>query len=732
MTERKKTVVTVDRGGIKEPAGLPFVVTEVPRKTLTIKEGEYFLYTYEDGEMRAGNQAGLGLYYRDTRYLSVWETRIEGCRPMLLTASADEDYLSYIHLCNPDIEEAGKVVVPQNSVNIRKTRLVQSGLRENIFIKNYHTRSVRFSLSIKLGADFSDIFEVRGMKRAGRGTLHNPQTRGNKLVFGYRGLDEMERSTLVEFTVKPHRMDLGRNQAELHYDLTLEPAEVQVLEFNVFPLEEGQDPVRGDFEVIRGELGASYAEWMDGCTTIRSDNQIFNLLLTQVMKDLRALHTRTQYGHVMVGGIPWYVAPFGRDALITGFQMLMVRPEVARDALRFLARFQSNEVNDWRDEQPGKILHEIRQGEMARCREVPHSPYYGTVDATPLFIILACEYLKWTNDMQLWRELEKNIMAALHWIDRYGDMDGDGFIEFIRRSPGGLSNQYWKDSWDSLRHWDGSIPEPPIATVETQAYVFYAKRRLGGLLQELGQVEEGAQLLRQSEQMRERFEAAFWDEDLDFYVLGLDGRKQPLRIISSNAGHALVTGLPSAERARKVIDRLLAPDMFSGWGIRTLSEDAGYFNPMSYHNGTIWPHDNAIILRGMKRYGETAGVLRVMNSLFEAATSMDYMRLPELFCGFSRARLDYPVIYPVACSPQAWSSAAIFLMVQTMLGISADAPKGVLYVNRPVLPEWLTRVEIRGMAVGDERIDLLFRREEEGTNFSVLRKGPGTRVVMEE
>ena len=263
--------------------------------------------------------------------------------------------MSYIHLCNPDIEAEGKVVVPQNSINVRKTRLIQSGPRENIFIKNSHIERVSFTLSIKMGADFSDIFEVRGMKRASRGRIHNPKTSANRLIFSYRGLDEMERSTVVEFEVRPNRLELGRHQAQLHYDFTLEPYEVQALEFNVFPLEEGQDPQRGDFEAIRSELSASYEEWMDGCTTIRSDNQIFNLLLTQVMRDLRALHTRTQYGHVMVGGIPWYVAPFGRDALITGFQMLMVRPEVARDALRFLARFQGNEVNDWRDEQPGKI-----------------------------------------------------------------------------------------------------------------------------------------------------------------------------------------------------------------------------------------------------------------------------------------------------------------------------------------------------------------------------------------
>ncbi len=732
MEEDKKTVVTIALGGMKEPAGLPFVVTEVPRNTLTIKEGEYFLYTFEDGEMRSGNQAGLGLYYRDTRYLSVWETRINELAPMLLTSSSDEVYLSYIHLCNPDIEEEGRVVVPQNSINIRKTRIVQAGLRENIFIKNYHIERVSFTLSIKLGADFSDIFEVRGMRRPARGRLHNPKTRGNHLIFSYRGLDDMERSTVVEFGVRPHRMELGRSQAVMYYDITLEPNEVQALEFDIFPLEEGQDPVRGDFEAIRAGLSASYEEWMAGCTRISSDNQIFNLLLTQGMKDLRALHTRTQYGNIMVGGIPWYAAPFGRDALITGFQMLMVRPSVARNALRFLARFQGNEVNDWRDEQPGKILHEIRQGEMARCREIPHSPYYGTVDATPLYIILACEYLRWTNDLEFWREIEPNIMAALQWMERYGDMDGDGFIEFIRRSPGGLSNQYWKDSWDSLRRWDGSIPEPPIATVETQAYAFYARRRLGAILSELGRPEEGAQLARQSEQMRQRFEETFWDEDEQFYIIGLDGRKQPLRIISSNGGHALFTGLPAPERARKVIDRLLSPEMYSGWGIRTLSEDAGYFNPMNYHNGTIWPHDNAIILRGMKRYGEDRGVLTVINGLFEAATRMDYMRMPELFCGFSRARLDYPVIYPTACSPQAWSAAAIFLMVQTMLGLSADAPKRTLYVNRPILPEWLTRVEIRDLAVGDEHIDLLFRRESEGTNFSVLRKGPKTRVVMEE
>ncbi|MHB8780211.1 MAG: amylo-alpha-1,6-glucosidase [Candidatus Geothermincolia bacterium] len=732
MTGKRKMVVKIDLGGMKEPAGLPFVVTEVPRKTLTIKEGEYFLYTSEDGEMRAGNQAGLGLYYRDTRYLSILVTTIDDAVPMLLTSSSDEDYMCHIHLCNPDIERDGEVAVPQNCINIRKMRLIDHGLREQIHVQNFFIEPVSFTLSIRLGADFADIFEVRGMRRPQRGRLQNPRIRGDHLHFGYRGLDEMQRTTLVGMSMKPHRVDLGRTQACLHFDMELAPYQVETIELDVHPLEEGETPVLADFTVLRDGLSDSYREWSEDATSLVTDNDIFNLLLRQGMKDLRALNTRTRYGDVIVGGIPWYATPFGRDALVTGFELLMVKPRIARDALNFLALFQGNEVNGWRDEEPGKIIHEIRQGEMARTRVVPHTPYYGTVDATPLFIILAGEYLRWTNDLDFIRSLEGNLMAAARWMDDYGDVDGDGFVEYIRHSPGGLSNQYWKDSWDSLRFPDGGIPEPPIATVETQAYVFYARRRLGEMPIQLGRYPEGERLLEQAEEMRVRFEERFWDEEMQYYLMALDGSKRPVRAVSSNAGHALFTGLPGQERAEKVIARLLSPDMFSGWGIRTLAESASYYNPMSYHNGTVWPHDNALIMRGMKRYGESKGFLTVLESLFEAAMSMQYLRLPELYCGFSRARLDYPVIYPVACQPQAWSSGAIFLIVQSMLGITADAAKKVLFVNRPTLPHWLTRVEVRGLCVGSEKIDLLFRREAEAANFSVLRKSRDMKVIMEE
>ncbi len=717
---------------LESSGGLPFIVSEVPRQSLIIKEGEYFLYTYENGDMTHGNRAGLGLYYRDTRYLTSLETRVEDMQPLFLSSSVERGYMANIHLSNPDIISDGETIIPQDSVSIRRSRLIHYGLLERLYVRNYHIAPVHLSFSLAFTSDFADIFEVRGMRRKKRGRIHRPRMENGAFVLSYTGTDRMKRSTRIVFSRPPDEWRLGKAGVEVVFRFLLNQYEVELLELQVIPLEEGEDRAPLSFSEARTALRRSYEEWVGPATRVETDNNVFNLTIQRSVRDLRALHTRTRYGDIIVGGVPWYSAPFGRDALITSYEILMLKPELARDSLLFLAAFQGKTVNDWRDEEPGKILHEIRQGEMARMEEVPHTPYYGSVDSTPLFLLLLTEYLKWTDDMETFNALEENVDAALRWIDEYGDLDGDGLVEYARRSERGLTNQYWKDSGDSLLLPGGRLPCSPVATVETQGYVYYAKRRLGELYIFQGDLEKGKRLMREAEELRRKVEDLFWDEELGFYVIAIDGEKKPVRVVSSNGGHLLFTGLPAPERARRVIERLTANDMFSGWGIRTLSTREFYYNPISYHNGSIWPHDNAIILKGIKRYGDHAALLKVVEGISKAGISMDHLRLPELFCGFRRTRFGEPVPYPVACSPQAWASGSVFLILQALLGLSPDAAKGILYVNNPCLPPWLEKVTLRNLRVGSARLSLLFRREEEVTVFSVIGKQGEVRVVVEE
>lgn len=713
--------------------GLPFIVSEVPRQSLVLKEGEYFLYSYENGEIAHGNRAGLGLYYRDTRYLSTLETRIEGMPLLLLSSSAERSYIANIHLSNPDLITEDGANIPQDTVSVKKSRLIYNGLIERCHVRNFHTAPVHIRLSIGLAADFADIFEVRGMCRERRGTVHRPLIEGDGTVsLSYTGRDRMRRTARITFSRQPDELRVGRAGVEVVFSFLLDSYEREFIDLYVIPLEEGEEEPAASFEEARDALQVSYDDWMKPATKIATGNAVFDLMIEHSMRDLRALHTRTRYGEIVVGGVPWYSTPFGRDALITCYEVLMFKPELARESLLFLAAFQGREVNDWRDEEPGKIIHEIRQGEMARTNEIPHTPYYGTVDATPLFLVLMVEYLKWTADVETFHRLRENVDAALMWIDDYGDLDGDGLVEYNRRSPMGLSNQFWKDSGDSILLPGGRLPAMPVATVETQGYVYYAKRGMGELFLSLGEEERGRNLLEQAEELRRRVEDSFWDEELGFYVIALDGEKKPVRVVSSNGGQLLFTGLPSPQRAKRVIARLAGSEMFSGWGIRTLSEKEHYYNPMSYHNGSIWPHDNALILKGIKLYGEYEPYIHIMEGISRTNMRMASLRLPELFCGFKRTRFNEPVPYPVACSPQAWASGSPFLILQSMLGLSPEAAQGVLHIDNPLLPPWLEKVELEGLRVGPSRLDLLFRREGGATVFSVTDKEGDIKVVVEE
>jgi len=714
------------------PGTAPVLITDLASKTLAVKEGETFLYSDLEGNLDHGGDFGLGLYSRDTRFLSLFRMTINGRDPVLLSSSSERGYMSHVDLTNPDLFRDDEVVVRQQTLNIRRIRAINGRLFERVRVKNYNPEPVEIDLEFRFGADFADIFEVRGMAREVPEPPRPPRVDGETIGFDYEGRDGVRRTTLIAFAARPDRIDVEGVTAMALFRLHLGPYQTKLVGLTVDAVEDDLPPAALDFDQAVHVLRRSYEEWERGSTRIVTDNELFNQLLDRSLRDLRALWTQIGDGGVLAAGIPWYVTVFGRDSLIAAHQLLTINTRPAREALQLLADRQGTEVDDWRDEQPGKILHEIRQGELARAGIVPHTPYYGSVDSTPWFLILYAQHFRWTGDVAFAEKLLPAAQAALSWIDRYGDLDGDGFVEYLCRSPRGMRNQGWKDSHDAIVHEDGRLAEPPIALAEVQAYVFLAKERMADVYRALGREEDATRLELEALRLRARFNEAFWMEDERYFAAALDGEKRQVRTVMSNPGHGLYCGIVDPDKADAVVKRLLSPDMFSGWGIRTMSKAAAAYNPMSYHNGSVWPHDNALIAAGMKRYGLARSTNRVATSLFDAAITADYLRLPELFCGFTRRTPNRPVSYPIACSPQAWAAGSPFLMLQAILGISARAHENLLRVNQPQLPTWLNTVEVRNLMIGQSRISLVFRREGEITSFSLLHREGDVRVVMEE
>lgn len=712
--------------------GVPFILGDLHRKLLATKEGETFILSDLDGNLSYPNNVGMGLYYQDTRFLSQFELRVNGAVPVLLSSSAERAYMSYVDLTNPDIWQEGKLTIPQQTLNLRRTRVVSGLVHERIRIRNYNETPVKAVLEMALGSDYADIFEVRGLKREERGKLLSPRVDKNTVKFAYMGTDEVFRETWVEFSQTPTTVKVEGPTARVWFEFEIEGNATTNLSLLIEPIVGGTRMEHYDFDAAIERTRTSYLDWEQSCTYLRTDNRLFDALLVRGVRDLRALLTTTHDGTIMAAGIPWYVAPFGRDAILTSYQILTINPDPAKQTLMLLGQLQGQQVDPWRDEEPGKILHEIRQGELANAHYIPHTPYYGSVDATPLYLMLAAAYFRWTNDLQTIVELKPVFDLALRWIDEYGDLDGDGYVEYLRRSPRGLRNQGWKDSGNSIVHEDGSYAEPPIALSEVQAYVYMAKQRMSEIYSILGEEARAIQLRREAQDLKARFNKDFWMEDEQFYALALDRDKRPVKTIASNPAHGLYCDIIDADKADLVAKRLLAPDMFSGWGIRTMSQEAMAYNPMSYHNGSVWPHDNAIIAAGLKRYGHHKATNRIATALFDTAIYMDYYRLPEVFCGFTRRAPTSPVAYPVACSPQAWAAASPFILLQAMLGISARAHEGMLTVNKPILPNWLNMVELRNLKVGSAHLTLMFRREGDVTTFSLIDKVGDLRVVMEE
>jgi glycogen debranching enzyme len=569
-----------------------------------------------------------------------------------------------------------------------------------------------------LEADFVDVFQVRGCARHKCGRYYKPVIRDDSLVFFYRGLDNITRETVIRFQTAPDAIEKNTARWKLKV-----PASGFREILNTISCRVGDEPPRPTTKtVVQGfrERREAYHRWEQDSTTFESSNDIFDQALRTCIADFHALQIPNGDQHIVAAGIPWFATMFGRDSLIAAYQSLLLNPRLAGETLRVLARYQGKQFNDWLDEEPGKIPHEYRTGEMTRAGEMPFGPYYGSVDATPLFLILLSEAFNWTADEQLVRELLPAARAALQWIERYGDLDGDGFIEYKRRSPKGLTNQGWKDSWDANMHRDGSVANPPIALVEVQGYCYEAQYRMAQLLRHFGDTDYADRLRKSSAELAKKIEKSFWLPTESFYAMGLDNQKRPLEVISSNAGHLLFTRAISRERARMVVQRFMRDDMESGWGWRTLAASEKVFNPLSYHRGSVWPHDNSLVAHGMALYGFRDEVQTIFSSLYHAALNFRDYRLPELFCGVQRNEYDEPVHYPVSCSPQAWASGAFFLLLTSVLGIRPSAARKELNIVNPVLPDWLDFLRIRNLRIGNSRVALDFSRQGQRSFCNVV------------
>lgn len=698
----------------------------VQRSLRSLKHGDAFAVFDEYGDIGVMGTGPEGLYFNDTRYVSWYALRFEGQRPLLLGSVVQDDNVALsVNLANPDVHTDGVISLPRDTIAIERTKFLwQAVCYERIGFRNYADSTRHFRIEIGFAADFRDLFEVRGTARNQRGTSASAVNDG-RAEFHYEGLDNLKRKTEVRFWPPPSRLETNRAT----FDLELPPNARKSL-FVLVLCEDGNNPKCDSFGRAFRARRRAIRNKANGIATIESSNELFNEVCRRATADLYMLMTRTCHGLYPYAGIPWYSTVFGRDGIITAMLVLWLDPSVAKGVLGFLAETQAKTFDTFSEAQPGKILHETRNGEMARLGEVPFRHYYGTVDATPLFIMLAGMYFDRTGDIGTIAAIWPNIKAALQWIADFGDSDGDGFVEYARQTGSGLVNQGWKDSYDSIFHAGGQLAEGPIALCEVQGYVFAAKIHAAKLAHRMGEYDLEIKLRGEAQILRKNFEAAFWCEDLGTYALALDGNKVPCRVRTSNAGHALFTGIASPGRAARVAGTLLGPDSFSGWGIRTVASGEARFNPISYHNGSVWPHDNAMIAIGLARYGFVWHAAKVFSAMFEAAAFQDLRRLPELFCGFIRKPHRGPTAYPVACAPQAWASAAPFALLGACLGMELRHEANSVSFNDPVMPPFLDNVILNHLSLGNSRIDLKLQRHGSDVTLNLLSRRGDAKVML--
>jgi glycogen debranching enzyme len=699
---------------------LGFLVYE-PRKVdnLTLIDGKTFLSTTVSGDIIPPGAPDVGFFHDDTRFLSRLELKVGGNRTVVLSSSEEKTFASKIELTTGTLAQINSFDLPENTVHIRRQQLLASGmLYDSIVFSNFNLSDADLVIEIAFEADFVDVFQVRGSARHRSGRYYKPIFRGDCLVFFYRGLDNITRETVVRFQTPPDEVD--NNVARWNWKI---PASRFRELLNTVTCRVAGETARFTSKpVVQGfrERREAFRRWEEESTTFESSNDIFDEALRTCIADFHALQIPEGNEHVLAAGIPWFATMFGRDSLISGYQSLLLNPRLASETLRVLARYQGKQFNDWVDEEPGKIPHEYRTGEMTRAGEMPFGPYYGSVDATPLFLILLSETYNWTGDYKLVEDLLPAARAALKWIESYGDLDGDGFVEYKRRSPKGLTNQGWKDSWDANMHRDGSVANPPIALVEVQGYCYEAQYRMSQLMRTFGDPEYAERLRKAATELAKKIEKSFWLPAESFYAMGLDSQKRPLEVISSNPGHLLFTRAITRDRARLVVERFMRDDMESGWGWRTLAASERVFNPLSYHRGSVWPHDNSLTAHGMALYGFREPVQEIFGSLYQAALTFRDYRLPELFCGVQRHEYDQPVHYPVSCSPQAWASGAFFLLLTSVLGLRPSAARKELNIVNPVLPGWLDFLRIRNLRIGNSRVALEFTRQGQRSFCNVM------------
>ncbi len=696
-----------------------------PRRTL--KHADTFLVVDSHGDIGASAGGPDGLFHCDTRYISQLELLLNGMQPLLLGSNIRDDNTSLtVDLTNPDTYFDNHLVLPKDTVHIFRTIFLwRDAAYQRLAIRNHASYAMELGLTLVFDSDFADLFEVRGFRRSRRGSIGRAVIDPAGVALTYGGLDGNSRRTNISFDPAPNAL----TATTATYRLLLDAKETKSL-FCCFACGDPEPPKATTF--LRGLRAVHRERWVASrnAATVETSNEVFNEILCRSMADLHMLMTQTPQGLYPYAGIPWYSTTFGRDGLITALQMLWFDPQIARGVLHRLAAYQAKAEDPASDAQPGKILHEMRGGEMARLGEVPFGLYYGSVDSTPLFVLLAGRYAQRTGDYETIRALWPNIEAALSWIDGPGDADRDGFVEYYRMTEQGLANQGWKDSFDAVFHADGSLAQGPIALAEVQGYIYAAKKAAGHCAAAIGQAKRASELEAEAAALAEKFDMAFWCDDLGTYALALDGEKAQCRVHSSNAGQVLFTGIARPERAHRVALSLSNPQYFSGWGIRTIAKSEPRYNPMSYHNGSIWPHDNALIALGLARYDHKRQVERIFKGLFDAASYMELRRLPELFCGFQRGRGRGPTLYPVACSPQAWASATPFTLLEASLGLQFDPAAGEIRLINPRLPTFIDEVILRNLQLGHSSVDLAVRGRGGKVSLEILRRRGEIRVSV--
>jgi glycogen debranching enzyme len=707
-----------------------YIATKSPPvddRARVLKYGSMFAVFDRLGDIQTHGLGEQGIFFQGTRHLSEFSLRLWRARPLLLSSNVEaSNFMFRADLANLDVSRGDEVVIPRGTLHVQRSKFLWHDVcYEELEFVNHGLWPLVIPVRISFDSDFVDIFEVRGMHRARRGTRQVTSVENDSAVLSYEGLDGVVRETSIRCDPPPKKM----SATEADFTVLLDPKGRATHHISICC----------DFRSARKSTSYSTAvaaasdELQIACARvprISSSNSRFNDWMTRSMADIHMMTLGNREEGYPYAGVPWFSTVFGRDGIITALQLLWLNSDIAKGVLRYLASTQATEVDHENEAEPGKIIHEMRRGEMAALREVPFARYYGSVDATPLYVVLAGAYFEHTGDLEFVRELWPSIDLALRWIDQYGDLDGDGFVEYASRAANGLIQQGWKDSNDSVFHADGTLAEAPIALCEVQGYVYAAKVAAVRLCHAMGNHERCTALQNQADKLFATFNESFWCEELATYALALDGKKRPCRVRTSNAGHSLYCGIVPMERAALLAQGLQDGTFFSGWGIRTVATSERRYNPLSYHNGSIWPHDNALIASGLARYGRKDLAGKILLGLLDVSSHVDLHRLPELFCGLERRQGEGPTLYPVACAPQAWAAGAAFQILQGCLGLRVSGARNRIEFSRPYLPDGIPQLSIEGWRVGTSFLDLLLERRNNAVLVHVTAKAGDMEVVV--